>query len=62
MKQLCTTHHFYHTEGTKCPYCEKDRVSSMAKKYTRPKIIEDTMATLSDVAKLSEKYNVKFQK
>lgn len=60
MKQLCTIHHFYHTEGTECPFCKRDRVASMAKKYSRPKEEFDRPAMLSDIGRLAEKFKVNF--
>lgn len=36
MKTFCPTHCFNYT-GNVCPFCEQDKISAYARKYTQPK-------------------------
>ena len=59
MKQLCTIHHFYHPQETPCPYCQKDKILSIVKKYLRLEKTSDRPVMLSDISRLAEKFKIK---
>jgi hypothetical protein len=69
MKQICNTHHFFY-EGKKCPFCERERIDGLAKKFVvidhldvignyRPKTSNDIDITEERLKKLTEKFKIK---
>ncbi len=69
MKQICPIHRFSYS-GEKCPFCEQERLESLAKKFVvidhfdiignyKPKTNTDIDITEEHLKKLTEKFNVK---
>lgn len=50
MKSFCTIHCF-HYSGNVCPFCEKDRIASLAKRHVKK---EDNPKITNDVKKPAE--------
>lgn len=55
-KKICPTHHLRYT-GNRCPYCEKERIDRMVRKYG-PKKDEEQIEEEPDFSILAEKFRI----
>ena len=60
VKQICEKHHFSYS-GSRCPYCEKDRIGAMSYRFKRasePARHEESINENLDWQDLAEKFNI----
>lgn len=59
-KKICPVHRFSYSSD-RCPFCEKERIGNMARKFMKApgKKEEDRGISQSDLEKLMEKFNKK---
>lgn len=60
-KNFCTTHHFNYS-SVKCPFCEKDRIYNLTRRYYKEPIktneerVKEKEITINDLDKLKLKF------
>lgn len=74
MKQICSIHRFSYS-GNKCPFCEKERIDNLAKRYNvdvidhaellksdlKQPTKEDLEITEAKLKELVNKFNIKWK-
>ena len=58
VKELCNIHHFMYDSENGCPFCKKERLQRLSKKFCMDTKGSDVI-NVNDINKLKEKFNSK---
>ena len=57
VKNMCSIHRFNYS-GTKCPFCEQERLQHLVSKFVKPEVKEKYReVTQTDLERLMNKFN-----